>query len=84
MCVQFEGDSPLVEEFELPLCLAAGCDFGVAQRWRRRRSSRRLLSLPLPVCGGVVFCWVCLFACVVCVVVVYASARYVRMLLLFI
>ena len=30
----------------------------VAQRWRRRRSSRRLLSLPLPGCGGVVFCCV--------------------------
>ena len=27
MCVQLEGDSPLVEEFELPLWLAAGRGF---------------------------------------------------------
>jgi hypothetical protein len=41
--------------------------FGVAQRWRRRCGSRRVLSLPLPVCGGgVEFCCVHLFVCVVC------------------
>ena len=27
MCVQLEGDSPLVEEFEFPLWLAAGRGF---------------------------------------------------------
>jgi len=35
-----------------------------------------------PDFGGVVFCWVRCFACVVCVVVVFASIRYVPMLLL--
>ena len=59
MCTRLEGDSPLVEEFELPLWIAAGRSFGVAQCWRRQSSSRRFLSLPLPVFGGVVFCWVC-------------------------
>jgi hypothetical protein len=40
MCARLEGDSPLVEEFDLPLRTAAGrsglqraATFGVAQRW---------------------------------------------------
>ena len=70
MCARLEGDGPLVEEFELPLWLAVGNSFGVAQPWRQQCSSRRLLSATLSICGGVVFCWVCLFACVVSVVVV--------------
>ena len=58
MCVQLEGDSPLVEEFELPLWLVvAGRGFWRGTALATTRSSRRLLSLPLPVCG-VVFCWV--------------------------
>jgi hypothetical protein len=34
---------------------------GVARHWRRQRSSRRLLSLSLPICGGLVFCLRALF-----------------------
>ena len=42
MCARLEGDSSLVEEFELPLWLATTRNFGVAQCWRRRRSLRWL------------------------------------------
>ena len=58
--------------------------FGMAQRWWRWHSSRvasfgsspRLWRCSILLCA--------LFACVVCVVVVFASARYVRILLLLI
>jgi uncharacterized membrane protein YeaQ/YmgE (transglycosylase-associated protein family) len=40
------------------------------------------LLTPLPGCGGAEFCWVRLFVCVVFVVVVLASVRDVRLLLL--
>ena len=62
MCARLEGDSSLVEEFELPLWLATTRNFGVAQCWRRR-CSLLLLSTPLPGCGGVAFCCV---SCVRC------------------
>ena len=56
MCVQLEGDSPMVEEFELPLDRACSGprhlawhgvgDDGAVRGW--------LLMAPLPCCGGVV------------------------------
>jgi hypothetical protein len=58
-CVWLEGDFPWWRSSRCRSGLQRAAAFGVAQRWRRRHSSRRLLSLPLPVCGGVVFCWVC-------------------------
>ena len=84
MCVQLEGDSPLVEEFALSLWLAAGCGFwrGTALATTAQFAAASFASSPslwwCSVLLGV------LFACVVCVVVVYASACYVQMLLLLI
>ena len=76
MCVQLEGDSPLVEEFELPLWLVvAGRGFwrGTALAMTAQFVAASFTSSPS--------LWWCsvllgeLFACVVCVVVVFASAR---------
>ena len=84
MCVRLEGDSPLVEEFELPLWLAAGRGFwrGTALAMMAQFAAASFASSPslwwCSVLLGV------LFVCVVCVVVVFASARFVRMLLLLI
>ena len=82
MCVQVEGDSPLVEEFELPLWLVvAGRGFwrGTALATTAQFAAASFASSPslwwCSVLLGV------LFACVVCVVMVYASAYYVRMFL---
>jgi hypothetical protein len=58
-CVWLEGDFPWWRSCRCRSGLQWATAFGVAKRWRRWRSLRRLLSLPLPVCGGVVFCWVC-------------------------
>jgi uncharacterized membrane protein len=80
--VRLESDSPLVEEFGLPLRLAAGHDFGVAQRWRRRRSSRWFASVSSPRLWWCSVLLCALFVCVVCVVVVFALARDVKLLLL--
>jgi hypothetical protein len=82
--VQLEGDSPLVEEFELSLWLAAGRSFwrGTALATTAQFAAASFASSPnlwwCSILLGV------LFTCVVCVVVVYASAHYVRMLLLLI
>ena len=84
MCMQLEGDSPLVEEFELSLWLAAGRGFwrGTALAMTTQFVAASFASSPslwwCSVLLGV------LFACVVGVVVVFASARYVRILLLLI
>ena len=84
MCMQLEGDSPLVEEFELPLWLAAGRGFwrGIALATTAQFTAASFASSPslwwCSVLLGV------LSACVVCVLVVFVLARYVRMLLLFI
>jgi hypothetical protein len=56
MRVRLVGDDLMVEEFKLPLGLAAGCVFSVAQRWRQRRGLRRLLWSLLPGNGGLVSC----------------------------
>jgi len=42
-----------------------------------------ILLAPLPYCGGVVFCCVRCLRAFVCVVVVFASARYVQCFLLY-
>ena len=77
MCARLEGDSPMVEEFELPLDRA--CSGPRHLTWHSVGDDGAVLGgLPLASlsgCGGVVFCCVRLFACVVCVVVVFASAR---------
>ena len=84
MCAWLEVDSPLVEEFELPLWLAAGRGFwrGTALAMTVQFAAASFASSPslwwCSVLLGV------LFACVVCVVVVFVSALYIRMLLLLI
>ena len=75
MCVQLEGDSPLVEEFELPLGLAAGRGFwhGTVLATTAQFAAASFASSP-----SLWWCTVllsALFVCVVCVVVVFASAR---------
>ena len=84
MCAWLEGDSPLVEEFELPLWLAAGRVF-----WRGTTlaTTAQFAAASFASSPSLWWCSVLLgvlFACVVCVVVVFASTRYVRMLLLLI
>ena len=84
MCVQLEGDSPLVEEFELPLWLAAGRGF---LRGTTLATTAQFVAASFASSPSLWWCSVLLgvlFACVVCVVVVFASARYVRMLFLLI
>ena len=84
MFVRLEGDSPMVEEFKLPLRPAAGRGIwrGTALATTAQFAAASFASSPslwwCSVLLGV------LFACVVCVVVVFASARYVRMILLLI
>jgi hypothetical protein len=73
----------VVEEFRRLLWPAAGHAFQHGTSLATTAQFLGWLPLaPLPVCGGVVFCCV-LLACVVCVVV-FASARYVKLLLLLI
>ena len=84
MCVQLEGDSPLVEEFELSLWLAVGRGF-----WRGTAlvMTAQFVAASFASSPSLWWCSVllgALFACVVCVVVVFALACYVRMLLFFI
>ena len=84
MCVRLEGDSPLVEEFELPLWLAAGRGF-----WRGTTLATTALFAAASFASSPSLWWCSvllgvLFACVVCVVVVFASTRYVRIFLLLI
>ena len=84
MCLRLEGDSPLVEEFELSLWLAAGRGF-----WRGTALATTAQFAAASFASSLSLWWCSvlfgvLFACVVCVVVVFASARYVRMLLFFI
>ena len=85
MCVQLEGDSPLVEEFELPLWLVvAGRGF-----WRGTAlaTTAQFAAVSFASSPNLWWCSVLLgvlFACIVCVVVVFGSTRYVRMLLLLI
>jgi hypothetical protein len=63
--VRLLGDGPVVEEFRLPLGLAAGCVFSVAQCWliwslladiSGAVSCRVHCSRVLFVCEGVLFC----------------------------
>ena len=74
----------MVEEFEVPLRLAMGCGFwrGTAFATTAQFATASFASSPslwwCSVLLGV------LFACVVYVVVVFTSARYIRMLLLLI
>ena len=59
MCVRLEGDSPMVEEFGLPLRPTAGHDI-----WRgtalvtTAQFAGGFFFAPLSSCGGVVFCCV--------------------------
>jgi len=78
------GDSPCRRSSGGHSSLQQVAAFGVAQRWWRRRGSRvaSLASLSRLWWCSVLMC--ALFACVICVVVVFASVRYVRILLLFI
>ena len=74
----------MVEEFEVPLRPAAGRDF-----WRGTTlaTTAQFAAVPFASSPSLWWCSVLLsvlFACVVCVVVVFASACYVRMLLLLI
>ena len=70
----------MVEEFEVPLRLAAGRGFwhGTVLATTAQFAAASFTSSPS--------LWWCnvllsvLFACIVCVVVLFASARYVRML----
>ena len=73
----------MVEEFEVPLRLAAGCCFwrGTALVTTAQFAAVSFASSPRLWWCSVLL--VALFACV-CVVVVFASVRYVRMLLLLI
>jgi hypothetical protein len=81
--VRLESDSHLVEElFELPLRLAVGRNFKVAQHWRWRRSSQWFAwgSSPRLWWCSVLLC--ALFVCVACVVVVFVLTCDVKLLLL--
>jgi len=75
----------MVEEFEVPLRLAAGRGFwrGTALATRAQFPAVSFISSPSLWWCSVLLC--VLFACIVCVVVVvFASARYIRMILLLI
>ena len=72
----------MVEEFEVPLRLAAGRGF-----WRGTAlaTTTQFAAVSFASSPSLWWCKVLLgvlFACVVCVVVVFTSARYIRMLLL--
>ena len=74
----------MVEEFEVPLRPAAGRGF-----WRGTAlaTTAQFAAAPFAFSPSLWWCSVLLsvlFACVICVVVVFASARYVRMILLLI
>ena len=74
----------MVEEFEVPLRFAAGCGF---RRGTALATTTQFAAVPFASSPSLWWCSVLLsvlFACVVCVVVVFALARYVRMLLLLI
>ena len=73
----------MVEEFEVSLRPAAGCGFwcGTALAMTTQFAAVPFASSPSLWCSVLLGV---LFACVVCVVVVFASTRYVRMLLLLI
>ena len=73
----------MVEEFEVPLRLAVGCGFwrGTAFATTAQFATASFASSPSLWCSVLLGV---LSACVVCVVVVFASVRYVRMLLLLI
>ena len=71
----------MVEEFEVPLRPAAGRGF-----WRGTAlaMTTQFAAVPFTSSPSLWWCSVLLgvlFACVVCVVVVFTSARYVRMFL---
>ena len=59
MYAWLEGDSLLVEEFGLPLWLAAGCSFACHSVGDDDAVCGGLLSALLPGCGSIVFCCVC-------------------------
>ena len=71
----------MVEEFEVPFRLAAGRGFrrGTALATTAQFAAVPFASSPSLWCSVLLGV---LFTCVVCVVVVFASARYIRMLLL--
>ena len=74
----------MVEEFEVPLRLAAGRSF-----WRGTALATMAQFVVASFASSPSLWWCsvllgALFACVVCVVVVFASARYVRLLFVFI
>ena len=76
MCARLEGDSSLVEEFELPLWLAASRDI-----WRGT-TLKMTVQFTVAYFGllSLVVVVLCYVVCVVCVVVVFASACDVQLL----
>ena len=72
----------MVEEFEVPLRLAAGCCFWCGTALARPAQFAAVSFASSPSLWWCSVLLGVLFACVVGVVVVFASARYVRMLLL--
>jgi hypothetical protein len=79
VCVWLEDGYPVAGEFEWSLILAACRGFGLAQRWRRRRSSWRPFFgfSPRKSCCSVLLG--AFVACVVLVVVLLASERDVKL-----
>ena len=74
----------MVEEFEVPFRLAAGRGF---RRGTTSATTAKFAAVSFTSSFSLWWCSVLLdvlFACVVCVVVVFASTRYVRILLLLI
>lgn len=80
MCVWLEGDSAMVEEFVLSLGLAVGHTIQCGTSLATTGQFAVAYFGPLPVCGGVAYCCVSLFACVCCVMVVFGSVRDVQLL----
>jgi hypothetical protein len=82
VCVRLEGDGLMVEEFEMLPLLAAGCDF---RRGTMLATTAQFTGGFFGSSPGLWWCSVMLCALLACVVcVVFASARYVTMLLLLI
>ena len=74
----------MVEEFEVPLRPAAGRDFWCGTALAM---TTQFVAVPFASSPSLWWCSVLLgvlFACVVCVVVVFASAHYIQMFLLLI
>ena len=74
----------MVEEFEVPLKFAAGCGF---RRGTALATTAQFVAVSFTSSPSLWWCSVLLgvlFVCVVCVVVVFTSTRFVQMLLLLI